>query len=76
MLAYILVSKNSGTIFIDNVEVAQTTQCVHCDGHFIMRKGSGVERGYCMRCKGITCGKEMCWACNPVEKQLDLIDGG
>lgn len=68
--------KESGLIFIDSIEVATTRQCVHCGGHFVSVKGSGVDRGFCMRCQGITCGKEMCDPCMPFEKQLDMADGG
>lgn len=67
---------DSGVIIIDSKEVATTRQCVHCGGHFVSIKGSGVTRGYCMRCGGITCGKEMCDSCIPFEKQLDMVDNG
>lgn len=50
---------------------ADTLQCVHCGGHFIVRPGSGRQRGFCMRCNGVTCGHESCNACNPFQKLVD-----
>jgi hypothetical protein len=45
-----------------------TKQCCHCGGHFIIRRGSGVRRGWCTRCQGVTCGGERCWECRPHAK--------
>lgn len=66
----------SGLIIVDGREVATTRQCVHCGCHFVSVKGSGVKRGYCMLCNGITCGSHVCDKCLPIEKQLDLADFG
>lgn len=53
---------------------ADTHQCKHCGGHFVVQKGSGIRRGYCMRCRGVTCGAEPCETqCIPEEV---LIYGG
>lgn len=50
---------------------ADTRQCCHCGGHFAVRLGSGVTRGYCMRCNAVTCGHEACWECRPYQKIVD-----
>lgn len=70
------MAKVSGLIIVDGIEVAATRQCVHCGGHFVSVKGSGITRGFCRLCKGITCGSHSCDACIPFEKQLDMVDGG
>lgn len=63
-----------GTILIDGKEVAETAQCVHCDGHFVMVKGSGRIRGWCVNCNGFVCGPA-CAACIPWEKKMELMEG-
>ncbi len=48
---------------------AETRSCVHCQGIWIIRPGSGIHRGYCMSCDGLTCGKFLCETrCLPPEK--------
>jgi hypothetical protein len=50
---------------------ADTLQCVHCGGHWVVRPGSGRRRGYCMRCSGVTCGAEPCETkCVPEEVKI------
>lgn len=56
------------------IEEHGTTQCVHCGGHFIMRKGSGKTRGFCMVCNGIICGPR-CAECKPFERWLEEVEG-
>jgi hypothetical protein len=68
--------KEGGVILQDGVQIASTTQCVHCGGHFIMQKGSGKIRGFCTKCHGVTCGKIGCCKCIPFEKKLDLAEAG
>ena len=51
-----------------------TLQCVHCGGHWVVRHGSGIKRGWCMSCNGPFCGPG-CEACIPLEKRLDIISG-
>lgn len=68
--------KEAGVILIDGKQVASTKQCCHCGGHFIMKKGSGKLRGYCMKCHEITCGKIECCKCIPFEKKLELVEFG
>lgn len=63
----------AGHILLDGVQVADTAQCVHCGSHFVMRRGSGVERGFCTRCNGLVCGRK-CAVCIPFEKRLDLAE--
>lgn len=67
------VSKPSGFILLDGQVVADTIQCVHCGRHFIMIKGSGKERGFCLKCNGIICGRK-CIECIPFEKKLDTAE--
>jgi hypothetical protein len=33
-----------------------TLQCVHCGKHWMVVKGSGRTRGFCMKCNGVHCG--------------------
>ena len=54
---------------------ADTLQCAHCQKHWIVRPGSGIERGWCFRCSGPTCGKKGCETeCSPWEKQIEAIE--
>jgi hypothetical protein len=50
---------------------ADTLQCCHCGGHFVVNKGSGKRRGYCMKCNDVTCGGANCWQCRPYQKLVD-----
>ena len=63
-----------GTILADNKEIGNTIQCVHCGNHFLMVRGSGVTRGWCMRCNGIVCGPQ-CSECVPFDRQLEIMEG-
>lgn len=66
-----------GHIAVDGQVVADTQQCPHCGMHFVMRQGSGVERGFCLKCYGVTCGKPKCMReCVPMEQWLELIERG
>ena len=64
------VRNPSGFIFVDGVQVADTLQCVHCQAHFVVVKGSGKKRGFCTRCMGPTCSPQ-CHECRPAEQQLE-----
>lgn len=66
----------SGNIIIDGKETAETRQCPHCNGHFVSIKGSGIKRGYCTMCGGVTCGKQKCDRCTPFEKKLEEYEKG
>lgn len=64
----------SGSIFIDGQEVADTARCCHCGGHFVMVRGSGRRRGWCLACNAMTCGRRGCGECLPVGKRLELTE--
>ena len=49
-------------------------QCCHCGAHFQLIPGSKVDRGICMRCYGVTCGKKSCDPCVPTERRLELME--
>lgn len=61
-----------GVIFLNGREVASTLQCPHCGGHFVSRKGSGVQRSFCLRCEAVTCGAPACMTgCTPFVAALE-----
>jgi len=60
----------------DGQRHSDTLQCRHCQAHWEVIPGSGQKRGWCMRCKGPTCGRPECDPCIPSEAKLDAIDGG
>lgn len=62
-----------GAVILDGQTVADTQQCVHCGGHFVVRRGSGKIRGWCQRCGGPTCGPQ-CMTCVPFEKWLKQVE--
>lgn len=68
--------KASGYIFLNGIEVAATRQCCHCNKHFLSVKGSGLKRGFCMRCMKVTCGSPDCDACIPFEEKLNQYAKG
>lgn len=51
-------------------------QCVHCQYMWRVQPGSGVQRGWCSRCKGPTCGiKQVCeTSCRPYMKMIEQIE--
>ena len=53
-----------------------TFTCCHCCGVWVERKGSGIRRGFCLRCCARTCGAPACDACIPVERQLECMETG
>lgn len=56
---------------------ADTLQCVHCSNHWIVKKGSGIVRGFCVKCDGYTCGNQQtCHECFPFEERMDLYEKG
>jgi hypothetical protein len=63
-----------GHILVDGKQVAETHQCCHCGGHFIMRRGSGKVRGFCLKCQGPTCGAGGCDRCVPFEARLEFAE--
>ena len=67
-------AKTSGAIILDGQEVAHTKMCVHGGEQFISIRGSGIRRGWCLRCRGVTCGKAACDPCIPFEAKLDYVE--
>lgn len=59
-----------GAILQDGKHVADTIQCVHCAKHWVPQPGSGIRRGFCMKCMGPVCGVQ-CERCYPFEKWLE-----
>lgn len=82
-MAYILqrvVRKPSGAMLYTHLDGVgdsneDTVQCVHCDAHWVIQPGSGKQRGFCMNCGGVTCGKELCETqCRPREQLIEEIE--
>ena len=63
--------KPHGSIILDGQEVATTLQCCHCGKHFVSIRGSGMKRGFCMKCMQVTCGDTACNPCRPLEKWIE-----
>lgn len=63
-----------GGIMLDGVHVADTLTCCHCGYVWVPIKGSGIQRGFCLKCMQVTCGRPECNECVPQEKFLDQID--
>jgi len=54
----------------------ETLQCAHCQKHWMIKPGSGIQRGWCFRCQGPTCGKRNCETkCVPAERMIEEIEG-
>lgn len=53
----------------------ETLSCCHCGKHWEVRKGSGIDRGFCQNCMGYVCGPN-CYDCIPVEQRLANIEAG
>lgn len=70
--------KASGFIIMDDgsgpVETAATLMCAHCGNHWIVIKGSGRKRGFCLKCMAVTCGSPQCDTCVPFEKRLEKLE--
>lgn len=57
------------------LQEGSTLSCCHCGKHWEVRKGSGIERGFCQNCMGYVCGPS-CYDCIPVEQKLENIEAG
>lgn len=56
-------------------EEGDTLQCVHCQMHWVVKPGSGTQRGFCFKCSGPTCGKQGCMdKCVPWEKMIEEME--
>jgi hypothetical protein len=63
--------KVNGHIIINGHDTAETAKCCHCAYVFEIKRGSGTDRGFCMKCFEPTCGKQECDPCYPFLKKLD-----
>lgn len=64
-----------GAVVVDGAHVADTVMCVHCGIHWEVIPGSGKRRGFCMFCKGVSCGAEYCMKdCHPFEARVELSE--
>jgi len=53
----------------------KSVQCKHCMIHWQYVKNSGIQRGWCMKCNGILCGKEECMKnCIPYEARIEYTE--
>jgi len=64
-----------GPLLEGQVPEGETLMCAHCQKHWRLQPGSGMERGWCARCNGPTCGKKHCeTTCVPFERALELME--
>lgn len=69
--------KPSGHILMDGNVIADTKQCGHCHKHVLSVRGSGITRGYCMKCNSWLCGAPECVSyCYPFEKRMEDFEKG
>lgn len=65
----------SGPLLPGQVPEGETSMCVHCQFHWVIKPGSGMQRGFCLKCNGPTCGKEACETiCVPFEKMIENME--
>jgi hypothetical protein len=50
--------------------------CCHCRFTWEVIVGSGIQRGFCAKCCGYTCGKPECNVCVPFEQRLENEEAG
>jgi hypothetical protein len=70
------IRKEAGGCMLDGMQVGSTLRCCHCGLHWIVIRGSGRQRGFCMKCMDVTCGAPECIPCLPYEKRIDMIEKG
>ena len=51
-------------------------QCIHCEALFPFVRGSGVTRGWCMGCNGMTCGRPCCDPCVNRRQMIENMERG
>lgn len=61
---------------IKGVIELETRHCMHCSKHWIYKPGSGITRGFCLNCMGLTCGAKQCDPCIPFERRLEAVEKG
>lgn len=54
----------------------ETLSCVHCQAIWVVRPGSGIQRGYCGNCGGYHCGAPACRECVHWERKVENIEAG
>jgi len=65
----------NGPLLPGQVAEGDTLMCTHCQKHWRLKPGSGMQRGWCGRCGGPTCGKQKCeTSCVPFEKAIELME--
>jgi len=55
----------------------QTLLCAHCGLMWEVRPGSGVERGFCLKCNQPTCNLPGCtppFECRPWEARMEIME--
>jgi hypothetical protein len=60
----------------DRVTEQETVSCRHCGRVWLWRPGSGIKRGWCMRCNGFTCGNDACDTCLPMMQMIENMEAG
>ena len=50
-----------------------TLSCKHCQKMWVVQKGRGRERGWCMNCYGPTCGSKECRECVPFMRKMEKM---
>lgn len=67
-----LISADANGELLDEYE---TMMCAHCQAHWTVRPGSGIQRGWCFRCNAPVCGKQACVSgCTPFEIALEIME--
>lgn len=55
----------------------ETRMCAHCQMKWLYKMGSGKRRGFCKRCNGLLCGKDLCMRyCIPYIDKIEAIEKG
>ena len=55
----------------------ETRMCQHCQMKWEYKPGSGTRRGYCSRCDGMLCGKDLCMRyCIPYMDRIEAMEKG
>ena len=66
-----LTGKTAAYFYFDGREAGEAIKCCHCGTLFNRRPGSGIVRGYCMKCSESTCGSEKCRECRPYKERFE-----
>lgn len=80
MLNHILRDGGNGTeIHIETASgkmlfESDLQQCVHCQYTWKYKPGSGILRGFCQKCNGVTCGRTACDTCYPKEQWVEDLE--